>query len=209
MRGSSADSLGQLSDALASEIAAGAEGGAVGDDLLAGAGALRASAALRRAATDPSAPPEAKSALLSGLFEGKVGAEATKLLAMAAGLRWAKGSDLVDSIEQLGVVAQVKGADAQGDGDRLEDELFSFAQTVAENREVRDAFSDPARISGRQARSGSCTAGREGPPGNDQAWPSVRSPARTAPSRRPWRSTPNSQQAPAIAWSRRSPLPQR
>lgn len=145
MRGSSADSFGQLSEALASEIAAGAEGGVVGDDLLAGAGALRASAALRRAATDPSSPAEAKSALLAGLFDGKVGAEATKLLALAAGLRWARGSDLVDSIEQLGVVAQVKGADANGDGDQLEDELFSFAQTVAENRDIRDAFSDPAR----------------------------------------------------------------
>ena len=145
MRGSSAESLSQLSDALVSELADGAEGGAVGDDLFGGAGALRASAALRRAATDPSAPAEVKSALLSGLFEDKLGAPATKILAQAASLRWATGADLVDSIEQLGVVAHVKGADAQGDGDRLEDELFGFAQTITQNRDVRDAFSDPAR----------------------------------------------------------------
>jgi F-type H+-transporting ATPase subunit delta len=145
MRGSSAGSLGQLAGELSSAIDAGGDGASIGDDLLAAAGSLRASAALRRAATDPSAPAEAKSALLSGLFSGKLGEPATQLLATAARLRWANGSDLVASIEQLGVVAHVKGADAQGEGDRLEDELFGFGQLIGANRELRDALSDPAR----------------------------------------------------------------
>ncbi len=145
MRGSSADSLERLRELLTSATTDGASGAAVGADLFAAATALRESAALRRAATDPSAPPAAKSALLSGLFGQKLGEPATSILATAAGLRWATGADLVDSIEQLGVVAQVIGADADGAGDRLEDELFGFAQVVTQNRDVRDAFSDPAR----------------------------------------------------------------
>lgn len=145
MRGSSAGSLDRLGEALAAAMAAGAEGGAIGDDLFGAAGALRDSAALRRAATDPSAPAAAKSDLMTRLFTGKLGDSATELLARAASLRWATGSDLVESIEQLGVVAHVMGADAEGAGDRLEDELFELVQVVAVNRDVRDALSDPGR----------------------------------------------------------------
>jgi F-type H+-transporting ATPase subunit delta len=148
MRGSSAGSLTQLTDALASAIAAGGQGAALGDALFVGAAALRESAALRRAATDPSAPAEAKSGLMSGLFADKLGADATEILATAAGLRWATGSDLVNSLEQLAVVAHVRGAEAQGDGDRLEDELFGLAQVIVANRDLRDALSDPSRSVG-------------------------------------------------------------
>ncbi len=145
MRGSSAGSLSQLTDALATAIAAGGQGAAVGDDLFAGAGALRDSAALRRAATDPSAPAEAKSGLMTSLFSKKLGTAAAEILAKAASLRWATGSDLVNSLEQLAVVAHVRGAEAEGDGDRLEDELFALAQVITANRDLRDALSDPAR----------------------------------------------------------------
>ena len=145
MRGSSAGSLDRLGDALVAAMAAGAQGGAIGDDLFGAAGALRDSAALRRAATDPSAPAQAKSDLMTHLFSGKLGEPATELLASAASLRWATGSDLVESIEQLGVVAHVMGADAEGAGDRLEDELFELAQLVAVNHDVREALSDPGR----------------------------------------------------------------
>jgi F-type H+-transporting ATPase subunit delta len=42
-------------------------------------------------------------------------------------------------------VALVKSADTSGDGDRLENELFAFGRLVADNPELRDALSDPAR----------------------------------------------------------------
>lgn len=145
MRGSSAGSLAQLTDGLAAAIAAGGEGSAIGDDLFGAAGALRESAALRRAATDPSAPADAKSGLMTSLFSTKLGDAAAQLVATAAGLRWATGADLVGSLEQLAIVAHVRGAESTGDGDRLEDELFSFSQVISQNRDLRDALSDPAR----------------------------------------------------------------
>ncbi len=145
MRGSSADSLARLTGSLDQALDSGADGDTVGDDLIAAARVLREQVALRRAATDPSSPTEAKSGLLRGVFGSHLSAEATALVAEAGGLRWATSTDLVASLERLGVIAVVKSADKAGDGDRLEDELFSFGQTVAHHPGLRDALSDPAR----------------------------------------------------------------
>ena len=145
MRGSSADSLARLTGSLDQALESGADGDTVGDDLIAAARVLREQVALRRAATDPSSPTEAKSGLLRGVFGSHLSAEATDLVAEAGGLRWATSTDLVASLERLGVIAVVKSADKAGDGDRLEDELFSFGQTVAHHPGLRDALSDPAR----------------------------------------------------------------
>ncbi|MGL5811540.1 MAG: F0F1 ATP synthase subunit delta [Nocardioides sp.] len=149
MRGSSASSLSQLTTALGLALSAeagdAAAGAAVGDDLFAATDAVRGSAALRRAATDPSAPAAAKSALLARLFDGKLGEPAVELVATAASYRWTRGSDLPDALDRLGVTAHVLAADATDSGDRLEDELFTVAQAVRGDRELRDAFSDPSR----------------------------------------------------------------
>jgi F-type H+-transporting ATPase subunit delta len=144
MRGSSADSLARLTGVL-DEVLASGDGEAIGDDLFAAARVLREQVALRRAATDPSTPAEAKSGLLRGLFGTHLSAEATDVVAAAGGLRWATGADLVGSFERLAVIAVVKATDNAGDGDRLEHELFSFGRTVADHPELRDALSDPAR----------------------------------------------------------------
>ena len=52
------------------------------------------------------------------------------LVASAAAARWGSSRDLPEALEKLGVIAVVKGADRAGDGDRLEDELFSFGRSV-------------------------------------------------------------------------------
>jgi F-type H+-transporting ATPase subunit delta len=145
MQGSSGGSLGRLTDALDSSISAGADGTAVADGLFAAADALRGQPALRRAATDPSAPAEAKSALATGLFAERLDAKATEIIVEAVTLRWARSGDLALALEQLGVVALVRAADAAGEGDRLEAELFTFGRAVADNPTLRDALSDPAR----------------------------------------------------------------
>lgn len=145
MQGSSGDSLTRLSTELASAIEGGADGGAVGASLFQAADVLRAQPALRRAATDPSTPAEAKSALATGLFESHLDPSATPLVASASGMRWARSGDLAAALEQLGVVALVRSAESRGEGDRLEDELFRFGRAVDDHPELRDALSDPAR----------------------------------------------------------------
>ena len=145
MQGSSGDSLSRLTEALATALDGGADGATVGDSLFGAADVLREQPALRRAATDPSTEGEAKSALAKGVFGSHLDAAATEIVAQAAGLRWAASRDLAAALEQLGVVAYVKAADAAGDGDRLEAELFRFGRLVGDNPTLRDALSDPAR----------------------------------------------------------------
>ncbi|MCW2766728.1 MAG: synthase subunit delta [Nocardioides sp.] len=152
MQGSSGESLARLTDALGSAISEGADGTALADSLFAAADVLRAQPALRRAATDPSTPAEAKSALAKGLFAQHLDPLATDLVVDAVTMRWARSGDLAAALEQLGVVALVKAADAAGDGDRLEGELFTFGRAVADNPLLRDALTDPARsVSDKQA----------------------------------------------------------
>jgi len=147
VQGSSAESLARLEEALGSVLDGGADGAAVGESLFAAADVLRDQPSLRRAVTDPSTPPEAKSNLASGIFASHLDKAATEVVAQAAGLRWASSGDLAKVLERLAVVAIVKAADASGEGDRLEDDLFAFGRLVAENPGLRDALSDPARSS--------------------------------------------------------------
>jgi F-type H+-transporting ATPase subunit delta len=145
MRGASADSLATLTEALGSAVAGGADAARLGEDLFAVADVLRREPSLRRVATDPSVAPEAKSDLVRQLFADRIDGTATDLVAQAAGLRWAATRDLGDALEQLGVIAVVRGAEGAGYADALEDELFAFGRLVADNPGLRDALSDPAR----------------------------------------------------------------
>jgi F-type H+-transporting ATPase subunit delta len=67
------------------------------------------------------------------------------LLTSAVGHRWTAPRDLGDTLEHLAVVAAVKGAERRDEADRLESELFAFERLVADNHQLRDALSDPAR----------------------------------------------------------------
>jgi F-type H+-transporting ATPase subunit delta len=145
MQGSSGDSLTRLTTDLASALTSGADGAAVSQGLFGAADVLRDQPALRRAMTDPSSEGEARSGLAKAVFGSHLAAEATELVATAASLRWASSGDIAAALEKLGVVALVKSADAVGEGDRLERELFTFASAVSENPGLRDALSDPAR----------------------------------------------------------------
>jgi F-type H+-transporting ATPase subunit delta len=161
MQGSSGDSLARLTAELGTAIEGGADGAAVGDSLFGAADVLRAQPALRRAVTDPSTAAEAKSALANGVFASHLDSAANELVVSASQQRWARSGDLAVALEQLGVVALVRAAEAQGDGDRLEDELFQFGRAVTDNPELRDALSDPSRsVKDKQALVSTLLEGR-------------------------------------------------
>lgn len=145
MLGSSGASIARLTDELTAVIDGGEDGAALGDDLLGAAEVLRNQVALRRAVTDPSTESDAKAGLARSVFGSHLGAAAVDLVASAASARWGSSRDLPEALEQLGVIAIVRGADRAGDGDRLESELFSFGRAVIENPDLRGALSDPAR----------------------------------------------------------------
>lgn len=141
-RGASADAVATLTDALSGRVDGGADAARIGGDLFSVAGVLRAEPGLRRVATDASVAAEAKSGLVRQLFSGKVDEAALELVASAVERRWTTTRDLADALEHLGVVAVVR---SEGDTGRLADELFSVAQTVKGEPQLRDALSDPSR----------------------------------------------------------------
>lgn len=145
MRGASSESLHTLTDAVDAAVAGGADGTQLGEELFGVATVLREEPALRRVLTDVSVGSEAKAGLVRQIFAGRLGEAAVELAARAVTLRWAGTRDLGDALERLGVVSLVQGADRGGAGDRLENELFGFQQLVADNPELRDALSNPAR----------------------------------------------------------------
>lgn len=145
MRGASAESLATLTEILGSSVESGADAPRMGDDLFGVAEVLRREPGLRRIVTDASIAPEAKGDLARQVFGERLDSASLELVAKAASLRWASTRDLGDALEQLGVIAVVKGADRAGQADALEDELFGFGRMVTGNPGLRDALSDPAR----------------------------------------------------------------
>jgi F-type H+-transporting ATPase subunit delta len=144
-QGSSAESLDATIGVLDEALANGADGAVSGEGLFAAADVLRQTPALRRAATDPTVPGEAKSALARDLFGEHLDAPAVDVVAAAVTRRWASAHDLADALAHVAVVSVVEAADAAGDGDRLEEELFGFSRAIADHPELRSALSDPAR----------------------------------------------------------------
>lgn len=145
MRGASAASLHRLNDQLAAAVSSDADTTRLADDLFAVATLLRREPSLRRMATDLSLQPSAKSDFVRGLLGEQLDAASLDLVSSAVAQRWAATRDLADALEQLGVIAVVKGAEKAGQADALEDELFGFGRLVSESPELRDALSDPAR----------------------------------------------------------------
>jgi len=148
MRGASAESLATLTEALAAAVEEGADPSRVADDLFGVSHILRREPGLRRVATDVSLVPAAKSDLIRKIFGEQLHEASLDLVAQAAGRRWASTRDLSDALEHLGVIAVVRAADAQGEADALEDQLFGVEQLVSRNPGLRDALSDPARSVG-------------------------------------------------------------
>jgi F-type H+-transporting ATPase subunit delta len=145
MRGASAESLDRLTEQLGSAVESDADASRVADDLFAVAQLLRREPSLRRVVTDLSLQPAAKADFVRSLLGSRLDQASLDLVSAAAAQRWTATRDLGYALEELGVVAVVKGADREGHADALEDELFALEQLLVENPQLRDALSDPSR----------------------------------------------------------------
>lgn len=145
MHGPSAESLAKSIEQVASAVDGGADGAELGAGLFQASTVLADQPALRRAMTDPSAEPAARSSLADAVFGKHLSEAAAAVVSAVAGRRWTSSGDLAPAFEQLGVAAIVRAADKDGAGDRVEAELFGFGRTVVENPDLRSALSDPAR----------------------------------------------------------------
>jgi F-type H+-transporting ATPase subunit delta len=115
---------------------------ALADELFAVARLLDGQLALRRALSDPAGKPEDRAALAGRLFGSKVSATALDLVETVARLRWSHPIDLVDAFTALATEASLDAADARGELDGVEDELFRFGRIVSGDRELGRILSD-------------------------------------------------------------------
>ena len=154
MRGTSRESLRAAKERMDAALPGGtaAQWNQLGDDLFAVTRLLDGEPALRRALSDPSRDAQARTGLAAALLGGTISAAALAQLAGLVSARWSAPSDLADAAEELAVIAIAKAADAGGELDDTEDELFRFGRIVQANPGLRAALSNQfAPAEGRQA----------------------------------------------------------
>jgi len=105
---------------------------------------LSTSIGVRRALTDNARDVRAKSELISNLFGKNISGQAQGLLASASALRWSNPGEIADAIENLAVQAESACADKNGELEKVESQLFDFAQVLRANPELRQALNTSA-----------------------------------------------------------------
>lgn len=143
MRGASRAALAQAQEQLVAALADPSAAATLGDELFAVAALLDAEPGLRRALADPTSPEGARAGLVRGLLGGRVSRATLDLTATLVRLRWSSPGDLPEAAEQLAVLATSAQAEAEGQLDDLEDELFRFGRIVSGEPELRSALSNP------------------------------------------------------------------
>jgi F-type H+-transporting ATPase subunit delta len=145
-RGASAESLAALAElvdkAKANQLAT------LGAELFQVSNLLRSEPGLRRMATDASVGAEAKQKLINGIFSGRVAAPTLGVLTAASGRRWTSPGDLPRAMERLSEIAHAKSSKNLN---LVATELFSFAQVVSADNNLRDALANPGRTAADRA----------------------------------------------------------
>lgn len=150
MLGSSRASLSEMSDWL--DERRGAEGlDSLAGDLFAVADLLDRERTLRSALADSGQPADARAGLARSLLAGRVSALAVETVEQVARHRWSHDGDIVLALEALGAQAAFMTADARGDLDATEEEIFRFGRAVDASADLQMALTDPAISSARKA----------------------------------------------------------
>ncbi|GAA2727205.1 F0F1 ATP synthase subunit delta [Cellulomonas aerilata] len=151
MRGTSRGSLQGVADRFEPVlVAAGTDAAGLGEEMFSFVDALESSGSLRRTLTDPSLPGEAKAGLVRSLLRGARGPVAD-VVADLVSQRWSSEHDLTEGIEELGLWALLASADAAGELERVEEELFQLTRALVSERAVRQALADTTASSERRA----------------------------------------------------------
>lgn len=137
---------------------------ALADELFAASRVLSSHLALRRALADPAAKPEERADLVRRLFGSQLSSTALDLVETIARQRWSHPIDLVDAAVTVAVEASLDAADARGELDGVEDELFRFGRIVAGDEELARILGDrTAPVEGRSALLDRLLSGRVSP----------------------------------------------
>lgn len=143
MRATSQASLAAATQAWEPVLREAGEGAATyGEQLFAVVDALDGSAGLRRALTEPTRDGDAKAALATQLFGGKLEDAVVDLLSGMVRNRWSSDADLADSIDELAIVSYLAAAESRQQLTQLEEDTFRLTRVLAENRDLRFALGD-------------------------------------------------------------------
>ncbi len=112
------------------------------DELFAVARLLDGQITLRRSLSDPAGRAEDRAALANRLFGSRLSPAALDLVETVAGLRWSRPPDLVEAFMTLGIEAALDAADARGELENVEDELFRFGRIVGGDQSLARILSD-------------------------------------------------------------------
>jgi F-type H+-transporting ATPase subunit delta len=121
------------------------------EDLFAVAALLGREHRLRRALTDPGVPVEARRALLSDVVGDRLTKPAMPVLAAALELQRTRDREVVGVLEELAAEAAFARADAEGELDRMEDELFRLRTAIQGSPDLQMALADPGVPDDRKA----------------------------------------------------------
>ncbi len=132
LQGVSRDSLTaareQLEDALTG--ADDARRSTLGDELFAVADLLSRERGLLRHLADPSIPESARADFVDTMFGRQISEQTVTTLRDLVRGRWSKSTDLLGAVETLGREALLTVAEAEGELDRVEDEVFRFGRIL-------------------------------------------------------------------------------
>jgi F-type H+-transporting ATPase subunit delta len=134
------------------------------DELFAVARVLDEQPTLRRALSDPAGKPADRAGLGRRLFGSKVSDVALDMVETVARLRWSRPFDLVEVTSALAVEASLDAAEARGELEGVEDELFRFGRIVAGDRDLGRILGDrTAPAAGKAALLDRLLSGRVSP----------------------------------------------
>jgi F-type H+-transporting ATPase subunit delta len=138
MQGASRKSLSGLRDRLPTD----GDLAQLSEQLYAVVSLLTVQGTLRRAISDPATADLSKVHVVDNLFESRLGSHALEIVREAARSRWSQPRDLLDSLEELAVDAALGAAEAAGQLDEVEDELFRFERILDAEPSLRATLTD-------------------------------------------------------------------
>ncbi|MFC0673412.1 F0F1 ATP synthase subunit delta [Brachybacterium hainanense] len=112
------------------------------DELFAIADAIDSSNQLVRLLSDSGRDAEVKEAAVRTLLTGRVGQVAFGLALEVVRRRWSEQEDILDALEELGVLALLDQADREGVLGQVEEELFQTSRVIDDSAELSSAFDD-------------------------------------------------------------------
>ncbi len=115
-----------------------------GEQLLEVTNVLERERILRATLADPAISADSKRQTIDALFSHRVSPLAVELLELVATSRWSSDSDMVDAVEESGVILTFMAAEASGRIDTVEEELFRFARAIDANADLQMALTNPA-----------------------------------------------------------------